>query len=446
MKKTLKVLVIILVLAFSVAITASAASFTSLADDLKEIGMFTGTDVGYELDREPTRAEAAVMLVRMLGEEENAAAAYAAGTISCPFTDVPDWAQSQIAYLYSNSLTNGVSDTEFGSSNICSAQMYCTYILRVLGYSDKEDGDFTYDGALDFAAQIGLADSTLVSGTFTRDSLVAISYQALATNVKDGDGNLLSKLIADGAIDADAAAKITERIAIYDDINAVSEVTNSSLDADMTMDISMTMNGETVTISDVTSSIKANITADSIEAEIISAMTDPTNNETINMSEWIKDGWVYIDDGTNKTKMSMNYDQLLETIQNSSMSYGTLPIYCYSELAEVTADGETTYSVSIAPEYLNAIVGSILGQSLGDTQGMNIVFNSVMESFSLDENGMLANINMQMDMSMSYPGLGDISATVSADMTINSIGSAVTIDFPDFTDFTESEVTPEVAE
>ena len=435
MKKTLKFLVIALALAMSVMITASAASYTSLADDLKDIGMFTGTDVGYELDREPTRAEAAVMLVRMLGEEGNAEAAFEAGTISYPFTDVPDWADAQIAYLYTNSLANGISETEFGTSTKCSAQMYCTYLLRVLGYSDKDGGDFTYDGALDFAAQIGLADSVLLSGTFTRDSLVAVSYQALATDVKETDGNLLSKLIEDGAIDADAAESITTNIATYDKLNAVSEAMKS-FDVDLTQKITMTTDEETVTLSDMTGTMKANITTDSIEAEIISVTTDTTTEKTSSISTWLKDGWKYIDDGTDKTKMSMDYDQLLETIQNSLMSMDPMPIYCYTDIAETSEDGKTSYIVSIDPEYFNAILDTV-GQSLGDAQSTNIEFSKVTQSYTFDESGTLTNKASQMDMNMSYSGSDDIAATLSSDMKINAIGDSVTIDFPDFSDFTE---------
>ncbi len=436
MKKTLKFLVIALALAMSVMITASAASYTSLADDLKDIGMFTGTDVGYELDREPTRAEAAVMLVRMLGEEENAEAALEAGTISCPFTDVPDWADAQIAYLYTNSLANGISETAFGTSTKCSAQMYCTYLLRVLGYSDKDGGDFTYDGALDFAAQIGLADSVLLAGTFTRDSLVAVSYQALATDVKETDGNLLSKLIEDGAIDADAAKSISTKLDAFDTINAASDEFDTSLDADMTMDLTMTMDEETITLNDVATSIKLNITDDSIEAAIVMTTTDPQTDEPMNITEWIKDGWIYIDDGTNKSKMELDYSDMLSTIEDSTINTEIMPIYCYTDLSVASEDGATTYTMSIASEYLTAAVADVLEQTLSEADSMNIEFSDVTMDYTFNEDGALTDIGMMIDMSMSYMDV-DVAASLSYDMTIISSGDSVTIDFPDFSDFTE---------
>ena len=49
--------------------SAFAANYTNCADSLHEMGLFQGTQNGYDLDRTPTRAEAAVMLVRLLGKE-----------------------------------------------------------------------------------------------------------------------------------------------------------------------------------------------------------------------------------------------------------------------------------------------------------------------------------------------------------------------------------------
>lgn len=219
MKKILSLLMAAaMVMAFATA--AGAADYSAMADDLAAIGMFTGTDVGYELDREPTRAEVAVMLVRMLGAEETAKTEFAAQTISHPFTDVADWAAPYVAYLYTNKLSNGVSGTEYGSGQLCSGQMYCTFMLRALGYSDAEGGDFTYAAALDFAEAKGIADKSFVAA-FKRDELVAVSYQTLSTAVKDGSQSLLEKLTAAGAIDKTKAAAIDNKLAILKEYEAL---------------------------------------------------------------------------------------------------------------------------------------------------------------------------------------------------------------------------------
>ena len=49
--------------------SAFAANYTELQIHCTKWGLFQGTQNGYDLDRTPTRAEAAVMLVRLLGKE-----------------------------------------------------------------------------------------------------------------------------------------------------------------------------------------------------------------------------------------------------------------------------------------------------------------------------------------------------------------------------------------
>ena len=84
MKRILTVLAATLLLTAAMAGTASASSYDSVAEELSAIGVFRGTAGGFELDRAPTRSEAAIMLVRLYGAEDEAKAAYEAGEISMP--------------------------------------------------------------------------------------------------------------------------------------------------------------------------------------------------------------------------------------------------------------------------------------------------------------------------------------------------------------------------
>ena len=139
MKRILTILAATLLLTAAMAGTASASSYDSVAEELSAIGVFRGTAGGFELDRAPTRSEAAIMLVRLYGAEDEAKAAYEAGEISMPFTDVSETAAPSVAWLYSQGITNGTSATTFGASSPCSAKMYCAFLLRALGYEDGVD-------------------------------------------------------------------------------------------------------------------------------------------------------------------------------------------------------------------------------------------------------------------------------------------------------------------
>ena len=65
------------------------------AQMLYDLGLFKGTDKGFALEKSMTRAEASVMLTRLLGAEKTALA----GNWKHPFTDVPQWADKYVGWL-----------------------------------------------------------------------------------------------------------------------------------------------------------------------------------------------------------------------------------------------------------------------------------------------------------------------------------------------------------
>lgn len=180
------------------------------ADALYELGLFKGTDVKngvpvYDLDKTANRAAGATMLIRLLGKEGKAAAQYAAGAVSSPFTDL-SWEAATATWLYANKLANGNSNTKFGGTENISAQMFATFILRALGYSDSgSKPDFTYAQALPFAVQKGVltqAQSAEYQADFRRGGMVEMCYNALYLKVNGSSQTLLEKLTGDGVFKA----------------------------------------------------------------------------------------------------------------------------------------------------------------------------------------------------------------------------------------------------
>ena len=212
-KRLFFVLCAVLMLSSALCLSASASDYDDIARELSAIGMFRGTGSGFELDRAPTRSEAAIMLVRLFGAEEEANAAYKAGKISHPFTDVSAYTSPYVAWLYSNGITKGYTATTFASQNPCSAQNYVVFLLRALGYQDGKD--FAYADALNFAQTKGFYNSTVFAGSFLRDDLAALTYLALAADMADGSTYLLDSLIDSGAIDSKAAASMKEQFKLY---------------------------------------------------------------------------------------------------------------------------------------------------------------------------------------------------------------------------------------
>lgn len=122
MKRILTILAATLLLTAAMAGTASASSYDSIAEELSAIGVFRGTAGGFELDRAPTRSEAAIMLVRLYGAEDEAKAAYEAGEISMPFTDVSETAAPSVAWLYSQGITKTAPPPPLSAHPVRAAQ------------------------------------------------------------------------------------------------------------------------------------------------------------------------------------------------------------------------------------------------------------------------------------------------------------------------------------
>ena len=193
-------LLALVMVATAMSVTAFASGSSELsterADALAELNLFQGTDKGYELDATPTRIQGVVMLIRLLGLEDEALA----HEENSPFTDL-SWGKDYIAYAYENGLARGVSDTSFDPNSPLDAKSYVTLLLRALDYDDAA-GDFSWNDALAFAASEGLMDSaaaeTLAGVSLNRGDMVDLSYCALTMDVKDGSVTLAERLVSDG--------------------------------------------------------------------------------------------------------------------------------------------------------------------------------------------------------------------------------------------------------
>jgi len=195
------------------SLTVSAAGYTpkytSAAETLYELGLFkgVGTDASgnpkFALEQKATRLQGLVMLLRLLGKEEDALAY----TGSNPFTDVPDWGKPYVGYAYENKLTNGTSATTFTPDGELLGKAYLTFVLRALGYDDAA-GDFSYNDALTKAKEVALISDGACTGAIYRDDCVIVSLKALTTDMKDGKQTLAEKLVKDGVLTKDAIQKL----------------------------------------------------------------------------------------------------------------------------------------------------------------------------------------------------------------------------------------------
>ncbi len=140
------------------------------AQALYQLGLFLGTDKGFELDRPMTRAEAAVMLVRFLGAEEKVRA----GVWKHPFKDVPVWADKYIGWLWESGLTKGVSATQYAPQRAITLKQYAQFLSRALMGPDVAADSWIY-----VATEQEVDQWDNVNGIFNRDTAVGLSLRAM---------------------------------------------------------------------------------------------------------------------------------------------------------------------------------------------------------------------------------------------------------------------------
>lgn len=448
MKRFFSLLFTTLLLSAALCVTASASDFDAAAEDLSAIGMFRGTEKGFELDRAPTRSEAAIMLVRLHGAEEAAKTAYEAGEISHPFTDVSAFTSPYVAWLYTNKITSGTSETTFGAQNLCTAHQYATFLLRSLGY--EEGTDFNYADALVFAQEKGFYEPTMFSGEFLRDDLAALTYQGLAADTADGETYLLDKLIQSGAIDAEAAKPMTETFEAYRSMEAAfSDMDENAMDMDITMDMNVRMEaaGEVMEMPTTSTGSFATI-MDGSDVEMAYTLTTVAEGTEMDIGMWLKDGWMYMSMGTEngllnvKAPVEDEIDVLDEvgTVDVSAMDVSGLAMVDSITTKKNGSNTEYTMVIGQGMDGMMDSVAAMTGDEAGGTEVSDMAITYV-----VDRDGVLKSMNMSFSAGMEMPLPAEDGTVTSMklqyeyviNMDIKATGSNVRITYPDFSKFTE---------
>lgn len=440
MKRKLRMVLAGVLAVASLAMTAGAASYDNCADRLSDLGLFQGTGNGYQLDRAPTRAEAATMLVRLLGAEAEAEElAY-----SAPFTDLDDWQKPYVQYLYDNGLTTGATATTFEPEDTCSAQMYTTFLLRALGYSDAAGGDFTYTGAVDFGKSIGLVDYANCNETnFLRDHVAAMSLTALNTAVKgDADTKLLEKLVEDGAVAASAADDMLAFFDNYDAYVAATAAMNEETKMDISVDVSanVTVADQQVMSLSMPMDMKMDMDLENMDQSRISmtgkmdmqideALVEAGAETSVSqdVAYYYTDGVYYMNLGDQKVKMDMSFEDAMAQVSGLDQMQNSEPI-CLIDSIDVSG---STMTVTYSGAGMSGLVNDVLGE-MGmdtDTAGVDVQIGDVTSSVTIS-NGTIRSMDIDMQITMTVDGVA-MTMDMTMDCTVNATGDRVTVDIPD---------------
>ena len=166
---------------------------------LNGTGININGGIDFALEKGLTRVEAAVLAVRLMGQEDYALAA----KLPHPFYDVPEWASAYVGYLYSRGLLDdllaGVFGPTFDPNFAETPERFMSYMLYALGYRMQE-GDYTYLMAAEYCRKIGIC-VTKEDEPLTRGAAALAMYNTLRTTMKDSRRVLSDALVEAGAME-----------------------------------------------------------------------------------------------------------------------------------------------------------------------------------------------------------------------------------------------------
>lgn len=170
MKKFISLILVIILLFTSVSarvLPREQIPVDTGAEGMAELGILKGTEKGYELEREVTRAEALTFIWRTVG------ISFVDIGANMPFEDVKGhWAEDTILKFYINGYINGTSETTFEPDRSVTGKEFVKILLTAMGYEG-----ITIENAFDMGKT-----TELISNNFT-ETVVHENYPLLRSDV-----------------------------------------------------------------------------------------------------------------------------------------------------------------------------------------------------------------------------------------------------------------------
>ena len=216
LKRALSLALASVMLVGMMVVGTSATSFPDVsAEDnteaiavLEAVEVMVGNENGeFEPDKNVTRNEMAVILAKLiLGKDADKYV----GT--CPFTDVPTWAQKYVAACYDNKIVAGRTESLYDGNAVVTAQEAAAMVLRVLGYEKLESTGTNWAqpvvakaNELRLFADVGSS----ANAPLNRNQVAQLSLNALQTTMVTSD--VEQDIIVEGVVTIPGKVTYTER-------------------------------------------------------------------------------------------------------------------------------------------------------------------------------------------------------------------------------------------
>ena len=214
---------------------SSAASYADVTSEdnqeaievLQAVEIMVGDENGdFNPDQNVTRNEMAVIMCNLLNYT---AASYAD---TCPFTDVPDWAEAYVAACYTNGIIAGYDATTFGGSDSVTTAQASLMLLKALGYF-QYSADFGSDWQLATISKgntAGLYSGVSASATqaLSRNDAAQMVLNALEANMVEADGGSGVTVEGDGFTVTTGSATYNDRTSTSSDYGVIDDERDSN--------------------------------------------------------------------------------------------------------------------------------------------------------------------------------------------------------------------------
>ncbi|GMQ60859.1 hypothetical protein [Vallitalea maricola] len=246
MKKAMKKVIAFALAAFVLFSTVPSFAATSISDQakldkLEELNVIKGEGHGIDGTKTMTRYRSIVMLLRLLGlEDEMLAFDYEGKDTFADAEGQNGYQQRLMAYVKATPELNivGYPDGTFRPYREVNSQEYAKILLKALSYADPED--YTWETVAAKAEEIGLVDSASdinLTDEFIVFNLAALTYDSL-TLVSKGDNVTLGEKLG--------YPIVTTLL----DINSVSSLNSTTQDVSLNQDISIAPSTDVFTLVD----------------------------------------------------------------------------------------------------------------------------------------------------------------------------------------------------
>lgn len=157
-------------------VSQTKPTYTTEAEALQSQGLLNGTENGLDLLKPLTRAEAATILLRAMGQSTDTSE-----TVQT-FSDVPSdkWYYGATQNAYKLGLINGVGDNKFAPEDSVTAVQFSTMVLRA-----ANTGEFDWQQAVNILIEKGIItkEQSETMDFFARCDMAKIIYEAKQNNL-----------------------------------------------------------------------------------------------------------------------------------------------------------------------------------------------------------------------------------------------------------------------